>query len=103
MMTTGIIVGEMKREIQYILQELPEVQGAYGFGSFFRDQPFNDIDLLFVLDCHEEAILSASKGIRLRLRSASIRLCITFHPLILTAREFSEDPLRDMHELRSLI
>jgi predicted nucleotidyltransferase len=92
----------MEWEIRSILQKLPEIQGVYGFGSFFRGQFFNDIDLLFVLRCNDEALLAASKEIRFLISDTSRKLGVTLHPLILTEREIEESPLRDMHELTPL-
>lgn len=86
-------------EIQSILLKRPEVKDVYGFGSFFRGEPFNDIDILFVLPCEDRSILISVREIRALLHDASRRLRITLHPLILTDREIGEAPLRDMHEL----
>ncbi|GAB5471475.1 MAG: hypothetical protein Kilf2KO_45050 [Rhodospirillales bacterium] len=98
-MTAGCTVVKMKREIQFIIQELPDIKEVYGFGSFFRSQYFNDIDLLFVLSCDDRSLLAVSKEVRFLISDASTKLGFTLHPLILTEREFGEAPLRDMHEL----
>lgn len=92
----------MTREIRSILQEHPEIEEVYGFGSFFRKKPFNDIDLLFVFCCDEASLLVACKEIRTLISDASRKLDITLHLLMLTERELNEAPLRDMHELLPL-
>ncbi|WP_281841546.1 hypothetical protein [Sinisalibacter aestuarii] len=102
MTTIGFILGKVKVEIRSILQKRPEIQEVYGFGSFFRNQSFNDIDLLFVLRGDNVSLLVASKEIRSLIFDTSRKLGITLDPLILTERELEESPLRDMHELRLL-
>ena len=92
----------MKREIQSILQKHPAVNEVYGFGSFFRNQPFNDIDLLFVLRCDESLLLVVCKEMVSLISDVSKELEVTLHVLMLTEREFREAPLRDMHELLPL-
>ena len=99
MKTIGDITRGIRRESRYIQREVPEVLGIYGFGSFFRGQEFNDIDILFVLRCEFEGILPASKKLRGITLYLSEVFGETLHPLILTEGEFEERPLRDMHEL----
>lgn len=89
----------MKREIRSIIQKRPDIQGIYGFGSFFRNQPFNDIDLLFVLRSDETSLLVACGEMRSLISNASRKLDVTLHLLVLTETELEEAPLRDMHEL----
>jgi predicted nucleotidyltransferase len=102
MTTIGSTAGEIEREIQYITQNFPEIRNIYGFGSFFRNQSFHDIDLLFVLSINDGSILRTSNKIRSLLSDLSSKLGVTLHPLILTEREFAEAPLRDMQEIVSL-
>ena len=97
--TTGDITRGIKREIRHIQREVPEVLGIYGFGSFFRGQEFNDIDIIFVLRCEFGRILPASKKLRGMVLNLSAVFGETFHSLILTEGEFEGHPLRDMHEL----
>lgn len=99
MTTTGDITGRIKREILHIQQEVPEVLGIYGFGSFFRGENFNDIDVLFVLRCELSRVLPASKRLRCMVENLSADFGSTFHLLVLTEVEFEEGPLRDTHEL----
>lgn len=72
MKTTGDITGRIKREILYIQQEVPEVLGVYGFGSFFKGGTFNDIDVLFVLRCEFKRVLPASKRLRCMVENLSV-------------------------------
>ena len=99
MRTSGDILKEITKEIQYIRQRLPEVKEVYGFGSFFRGVPFNDIDLLFVVSDNPVSLLSTSRTIRLLVSDSARRMLFILHPLILTEREFEEAPLRDTSEL----
>lgn len=89
----------MKKEIRCIQREVPEVLDVYGFGSFFRGETFNDIDVLFVLRCEFGRILPASKRLRWMVVNLSAEFGQTFHSLVLTEREFEARPLRDMHEI----
>lgn len=96
---SGPIIEKMRTEIQSIRQERHEVSQVYGFGSFFRGEDFNDIDLLFVISGSEERLLDTSRAIRHRMAALSKKLGCTIDPLVLTEREMAEEPLRDMSSL----
>jgi hypothetical protein len=62
----------------------------------------NDIDILFVVDCARTSLLSTAKSIRAETKELSFALNQSIDSLILTKREFKEQPLRDMSELQSI-
>ncbi len=75
---------------------------AYGFGSYFRMEAYNDIDILLVIEGRDKTILETvsmiEKCFKLRTPELSKLLHITF----VTQRQFSQNPLRDMHQLINL-
>lgn len=72
---------------------------VFGFGSFFRDEPYNDIDLVFVYSGSKNELLAASGKMRQICRIIEKRTQEVVHSLLLTKTEFDEAPLRDMNEL----
>lgn len=48
-MNTGTIRRKIKTEIRSRLQDKQEIFGIFGFGSFFRCDSFNDVDVLVVV------------------------------------------------------
>lgn len=72
----------------------------YGFGSFFRDELYNDIDLLFVFLGDKKELNTASMKMRnlCSLMATCTQKCID--PLLLSIEEFDEEPLRDMDQLK---
>jgi predicted nucleotidyltransferase len=89
----------MKREILSITSICPDIQAVYGFGSFFRAEPYNDIDVLIVLRCNRIHILSAFKRIKAGFDKLGETQNVDFDLLVLTEAEFAEKPLRDMGSL----
>lgn len=81
---------------------MPDVDAAYGFGSFFRNEKFNDIDLLVVAtkDCKDG--LATYYAIRRRLQALASRLKFKLHLTFLTAKEFKSRPLLEMDHLVAL-
>jgi predicted nucleotidyltransferase len=97
---SGTIIEKIRTEIQSIQRELCEVSHVYGFGSFFRGEDFDDIDVLFVVTGGEETLLNTSRAIRRKMAELSKALGYTIDTLVLTKREMAEKPLRDMSSLR---
>jgi hypothetical protein len=98
-MTTGLTIEKMGMEIRSIIIELPDVDAAFGFGSFFRNQPFHDVDVLVVLKpgcCSNLRVYYELQGC-FRELGLRFEVCIDF--TVLTSREFSERPLIDMDSL----
>jgi predicted nucleotidyltransferase len=93
----------MIKEIKRIITEMPSDWQFFGFGSFFSDNPaFNDVDLLAVSpDDGCDSMESYSK-LRSKLRILEIQFRCRVDLTILTAKEYSGRPLRDMHSLKRL-
>ncbi len=104
-MTFGRITSAIEKEIPVIKQRVPELVEVYGFGSFFREESFNDIDLIFVIDCRAGEILPASRKLRREARTLSAIFAIfaiEIDALVLSKREFSEKPLINMKDVMRL-
>lgn len=98
-MTSGTTSSATRTAIRHSLADLAGVVGIWGFGSFFRGDEHRDVDVLIVVAPCAQPLLEVSRAIRARLLDLAGRLCVPIDPLILTADEFDEGPLRDMHEL----
>lgn len=90
-------------EIRSIFIEWPSVCAAFGFGSFFRNEPFNDVDVLFVLQQECQSHLAIYYDLKKTFDNMGERYGVCFDLTVLTEREFSERPLRDMNSLVPLI
>jgi predicted nucleotidyltransferase len=75
------------------------VKAIYGFGSFFRGVPFNDIDLAVVLSRSTSRGLASYYELRVEFDQLARRLGVVFDLNVFTEDEFADRPLRDMHEL----
>ncbi|WP_163229546.1 hypothetical protein [Caulobacter rhizosphaerae] len=80
-------------------QALDGVSAIYGMGSYFLEQPFNDVDLVVIVSPTKRPLAALGSEIRTALAPLSQ---ITGAPLditIFTETEFFTRPLRDMHTL----
>lgn len=79
-----------------------KIKCVYGFGSFFRNEPFNDIDLLFVVSASDSQLAELHRTLCVLLIEIEnvVGICIDF--TVLTEKEFSSRPLRDHTKLVSL-
>ena len=75
------------------------VAGLYGIGSFFRKEPYHDIDFVLVLSCDLSAFPNLAKEIRAKLCAIGDSIGERFDITVFTASEFAAQPLRDMHTL----
>lgn len=98
-MPSGPTIRRIRTEIRSTLEGRDRIRSVWGFGSFFRQEKFEDIDVLVVVTSFGEQLLSDSKAIRADLFELETRVRIRIDPLVLTASEFESRPLRDMHEL----
>lgn len=81
------------------LYACPNVIGAWGFGSFFRGEPFRDVDVLIVVEAPKARLLATTQVIRSRLIEVERAIGVTIDPLIMTRSEYEAKPLRDMETL----
>ena len=90
-------------ESQSIIQRPNKINKIYGFGSFFRGEPYNDIDLLILInEKGEEDMTSSVNEIIAWSKTLSQKIGCDIDCLILTELEYHEKPLLDMNELRLL-
>lgn len=93
----------MKTEIQFALSEQPNLYRVYGFGSFFRDEEYRDIDLLLVSKENSKRPLddyySAQKVLNRLSRKMNVKIDVTF----LTYSEFLTNPLLEMDNLVAIV
>lgn len=90
----------MIKEIKYTLLAAKEPLDCYGFGSFFRGcNSFADIDLLIVSCAPYERLRFVYEDVRLLFEPFAANYRTPVDLLVMTQREFKEEPLRDMHEL----
>jgi predicted nucleotidyltransferase len=87
------------RSITFVEKHLDAV---FGFGSFFRGEPFRDIDVLAVTSLENTETLRTYYLILEALASVSVRAGCPVHLTVFTPGEFSARPLRDMDELQLL-
>jgi predicted nucleotidyltransferase len=99
-MNSGHIIKKIKKEIQSITAELHDIYGVYGFGSFFRSDRYNDIDILIVASpvCEDTLSLFYLAKERLQEIDQSIDIDIT----LLTYSEFLTKPLLEMDSLTEI-
>lgn len=99
-MTSGTTSGAIRAAIRTRLGTFDRVESVWGFGSFFRNGEYRDVDILIVVTGGADAgMLSASRAIRTELLELEQLIGVPIDPLIVTAAEFDGQPLRDMHEL----
>lgn len=98
-MTSGLIIKRIRTEIRCALEGCDRIHSVWGFGSFFRQEKFEDIDVLVVVSSFGEQLLFDSKTIRASLLAIERRINIPIDPLVLTATEFQSRPLRNMEQL----
>jgi predicted nucleotidyltransferase len=94
--------GRVIRTIRQKAQKLEGVTAIYGMGSYFRGEPFNDVDLVVVV---RRSLDLATLGARIRTALLPLsdivgrRIDIT----IFTESEFAAEPLRDMASLVPIV
>lgn len=74
----------------------------YGFGSFFRGEPFNDVDILAVASVGNSEVLRTYYKVSTALRSIRSELTRPCHLTLMTHEEFASRPMRHMNELQCL-
>lgn len=75
------------------------VKAIYGFGSFFRGEPFNDIDLAVVWSSSTSDRLASYYKLKTELDRLADQLGVVVDLSVFTEDEFGDRPLRDMREL----
>jgi predicted nucleotidyltransferase len=98
-MITGITISEMRKEILSTVTRQSGLHSVFGFGSYFRGDSHNDIDVLVVLKGSPETILAAYYSAKGKLEALGRRLDMIFDVTALTLEEFLERPLLEMDHL----
>jgi predicted nucleotidyltransferase len=98
-MNSGPTLAGIKKGIQSIVEKIPPVLSVWGFGSFYRNEPFNDVDIVMVLHCSRELLLGLVKDVKGNLAKLEDQIGVKFDVLIMTPDEFESRPLRDMDQL----
>ena len=91
----------MKTETQAITAEVHDIYGVYGFGSFFRGDQYNDIDILIVASSVCKDTLSLFYLLKERLEEI-IDESINIDIILLTYCEFLTKPLLEMDSLTEI-
>ena len=89
----------MTRAIQHTISQRDDVQSVYGFGSFFRNEPYRDVDVIVVISVERDKILNLTNSIRAEFSSLGTVLGVVFDTKVFTRQEFAGHPIRDMSEL----
>jgi len=98
-MITGITISEMKKEILSTVTRQGDLHSVFGFGSYFRGESYNDVDVLIVLTGRAISILAAYYNTKKKLEILGSRLGMIFDITALTYEEFLERPLLEMDNL----
>lgn len=102
-MIIGIIRKKIKTAIQLRLEGKSEIFGVFGFGSFFRRDSFNDIDLLVVVDDHCDYPLQVFYDVKNILDDIGLEFGIAIDITYLSYSEYSRKPLRESDNLVPII
>jgi len=94
-MNSGLTKNLIQTELAQSLTGIQQIDAVFGFGSYFRGEPFNDIDLALVFKEDCENVLETYELVLSRLKEATDRLGVRLHVTPFTAREFQERPLRE--------
>ena len=82
-------------EIRSTIAGLPNIYGVFGFGSYFRGEPHNDIDILVVSSPYCRNTLELFYQVKEGLGRVDDSIDLT----LLTYREFIEKPLIEHDQL----
>ena len=102
-MNIGTIRKEIKTAIQLRLQGKSEIFGVFGFGSFFRCDCFNDVDVLVVVDNHCDYPLKVFYEVKNILDDIGLKYGVPVDITYLSYSEYSRKPLRESDNLVTII
>jgi predicted nucleotidyltransferase len=100
-MITGTTSRKIKTEIRSALSN-DDIVSIYGFGSFFRNEEYNDVDIIAVTSSPIEKLLDVHRKSCADLGRIQQMFGIKIDFTLLTESEFKNAPLRDRHELIEL-
>lgn len=102
-MSIGITRKEMMKEIRLSLGDRPNLFGVFGFGSFFRSNKFNDIDVLVVVKDSCGQPLDEFYGVKFLLDKISKQFEISIDITFLSYTEYARKPLKESDTLVPII
>jgi predicted nucleotidyltransferase len=97
--STGATIVKVKRAIQSLPINELEIEEIYGFGSFFKGELFNDIDLVVIVHSEVSRSINRYYKIKAALDRISREFNAPIHATFLTRGEFVDAPLRDKGQL----
>jgi predicted nucleotidyltransferase len=83
--------------IQTTSSAMKGLNSIYGFGSFFRNEPYRDVDILAVINDGEQDCLKIYQSLHHTLTSVFQEEVVDL--LLLTNTEYQTRPLKCMNEL----
>lgn len=98
-MNIGTIRKKIKTAIRSRLQDKTEIYGVFGFGSFFRCDKFNDVDVLVVVDDYCNYPLKVFYDVKSILDEIGSKYGIPIDITYLSYTEYSCKPLRESEKL----
>lgn len=101
-MNTGTIIKKIKTEIKFITLEFKAIKAIFGFGSFFRNEKYNDIDILIVTDVSDANPLKTYYSYKTIFDDLSLQIGKTIDVTTLNYQEFLDHPLRESDNLTTL-
>lgn len=101
-LSTGRIANEIRTAIRATIFIEEQLDAVFGFGSFFRGEPFREIDVLAVTSHANTELLPTYYLLMSALEPISARAGCPVHLVMFTPDEFGTKPLRDMHALQLL-
>ena len=102
-MNSGLTKNLIQIELVRSLSGIHQIEAVFGFGSYFRGQPFNDVDLAVVFKENCEDTLAVFELVLSRLKESDNQLQVHLHITPFTAKEFRERPLREHATLVPLL
>jgi predicted nucleotidyltransferase len=100
-MTTGTTLKKIKTEIHSALSN-DDIISIFGFGSFFRNEEYNDIDIIAVTSSPVDKLLDVHRKCCADLGRVQQMFGIKVDFTLLTEGEFKDAPLLDHHKLIEL-
>ncbi len=101
-MNTGIIKSEMIKEIRSGFTGKSNIYGVFGFGSFFRSEQYDDVDVLVVAkDGLKDGIKEYDES-QAVLDEVGKKNNLPIEMIFLTFEEYESKPLREMDSLTKI-
>lgn len=76
---------------------------VYGFGSFFRSNTFNDIDIAIVTNSTKDNLLETYYSTEKIMEKVSLNIGIKIDFLLFTKEEFEQKPLLESDRMTTIL